>query len=56
MAVVAGIAAGNMSRMLARRSNAVMTRIAGADDLSVVHRKCRYEYIGAVAIFTDVAG
>ncbi len=56
MAVVTGIAAGNMSSMLARSGNAVMARIAGADYLSVVNRKCGCEYIGAMAIFTDVAG
>ena len=55
VAVVAGIAAGNMRRMLARRDDAVMAAAAGTDNLHVINRKDRREYIGVVAVLANIA-
>ena len=56
MAVIAGIAACNMRWMLARRDDAVVTAVAGADNLSVVNREDRRKDVGVVAILTIVTG
>ena len=55
MAIVAGIAACDMSWMFAGRGNAVMTRSASSDDLSMVHRTDWCPDIGGVAVFADIA-
>lgn len=56
MAVVAVIAAGNMSWMLANSDDAIMTRATGSDDLRVVDRKHGRKYVRVVAVLTDIAG
>jgi len=53
--VVTSIAAGDVSGMFAGCCNAVMTRVAGADDLRVVNRIGRSEYVGIVTILASVA-
>ena len=56
MTVVAVVAAGDVRRMLAGCDYAVMARTAGAEDLRMVNYEDRLPDIGAMAIFTDVAG
>jgi hypothetical protein len=54
MAVVAGIAAGDMRRSLADRSDAVMAGIAGSDDLGVVDGHHGRKNIRGVAVFANI--
>ena len=56
MAVIAGITARKMRRMFACRDDAVVTAVAGADNLSVVNREDRRKDVGVVAILTIVTG
>jgi len=52
--VIAGIAAGDMRRMLAGRRKAVMAGIAGSDDLVMVDRHHRCKHVCRVAVLADV--
>ena len=54
MAVITGIFAGDMCRMLANGSDAVVAGTASADHLGVIdsHRRCKD--VGRVAIVTGV--
>lgn len=54
MTVVAGIAADNMSLILAGSGNAIMTSTTIAEYLGVIDSHCRREYIGRMAVFADV--
>jgi len=56
VAVVTGIAAGDMCRVLPRRGDAVVTRTAGAQHVHMVDGIDRREHIGIVAVLADVAG
>ncbi len=56
MAVIAGIAARNMRRMLACRNYAIVTAITGSDNLSVVNSEDWRKDVGVVAILTNIAG
>lgn len=56
MTVVAGITAGYMSWMLARGDNAVVTAVAGADNLCVVHREDRCKDVGIVTVLANITG
>jgi len=56
MAVVAGIAACDVCWMFTRRSDTVMTGATGAYYLGVIDGKRRYEHIGGMAVFADIAG
>ena len=56
MTVVAGIAAGYMSWMLARGNDAVVTAVAAADNLCVVHHEDRCNDVGVVAILANITG
>ena len=55
MAVVAGIGAGNMGRVLANSDSAVMAGATCSNDLGVIDGHHRRENIGGVAVFTDVS-
>ena len=54
MAIVAGIAAGNMRWVFADGSNSVVAGTASTNDLGVVDCQHRRKNIGAVAVLTDV--
>ncbi len=54
MAIVAGIAAGNMRRMLADSSDTVMAGTATADNLGVIDGDHRCPYRRVMAIFTNI--
>ena len=56
VAIVAGIAARNVSRVFACCCVAVMTGSARAEYLCMVDRRRRHKRECAVAVFTDVAG
>jgi len=56
MAVIAGIAARNVRRMLAGRDNAVVAAVASPDNLSVVNSEDWRKDVGVVAILTNIAG
>lgn len=56
MAVIAGIAAGDMCRLFAGRDDAIMAAIARADDLHVVDGENRCKDVGVVAVLTNIAG
>lgn len=53
VAVVAGIAAGDMRWVLAGRDAAVVAGLAGTNDLSMIHHGCRGPQIHAMTILTD---
>jgi hypothetical protein len=55
MAIVTGIAACYMSRVFSGCGDAVVTRAASTDDLSVVDSANRCPDIGGVAVFADIA-
>ncbi len=55
MAVIAGITARDMCWVFASRRCAVMARTASAQNLGMVDRVRRREYVGVVAILTNVA-
>ena len=54
MAIVASVAACNVGRMLAGGYDAIVTGVAGTDDLRVINGEHRREYVGVVAVFTDI--
>lgn len=56
MAVIAGITTSYMGRILAGRSDTVVARATGADDLNVVNGVNRRPHVGVMAIFADIAG
>lgn len=56
MAVVAGIAAADMGRVLAFGDNTVVTGIAGANDLRVIDNVSGCEKVGVVAVLAHVRG
>ena len=56
MAVIAGIAARNMRRMLAGCDNTVVAAVASPDNLSVVNSEGWRKDVGVVAILTNIAG
>ena len=55
MAVIAGIAAGQVSWIFAGRGYAIVTRAASADNLSVVNGVYWRPSVGVMAIFANVA-
>ena len=54
--VVAAIATGDMSRILAGRCRTVMAGTAGADDLRMINGHCRREDIRCMTVFTHIRG
>ena len=56
VAVVAGIAAGEVCRVLARSNYAIVTGAAGSDDLGMVDGEGGCEYVGVMAVLANVAG
>ena len=54
MTVVAGIAAGNMRRMLAGGNHTIVTGAAGSDYLGVIDGGRRYPDRRAMAILADI--
>lgn len=56
MAVVAGITARDMCRILAGCCKAIMTGTAGTHDLRMVYGIYRRKYVGIVAVLADVCG
>ena len=54
MAVVAGIAAGDMCRRLAGGNDAVVAGVATAEHLGVINSHHRRKYISCVAVLTDI--
>ena len=56
MAIVAGIAAGKMRRVLAGCNHAIVAGEAGTDDLGMVHGIGRYPKQVVVAVSANVAG
>jgi hypothetical protein len=56
MAVIAIVAARNMSRVFANGRNAIVAGIAGAGNLRVVDNVHRHPDIGRMAVFADICG
>jgi len=56
VAVIAVVTAGDMCRVLAGRSRAVVTRSTGADHLCVVHRKRGYPRVRCMTVFANLSG
>ena len=56
VAVVAGVAAGEVCRVFARCNYAIVTGATGADDLGMVDAKHGREYVGVMAVLANVAG
>ncbi len=56
VAVVAGIAAGEVRRVFAGCNYAIVTGATGADDLGMVDAKHGRKYVGVVAVLANVAG
>ena len=54
MAIVTIVAAGDMGRMLAGGYDAIVAGVAGSDDLRVINGEHWREYVGVVAVFTDI--
>jgi len=54
--IIAIVTAGDVGRVFASRSNAVMAGAAGTNDLGVVNGKHGHPHIAAVAVFANVAG
>ena len=54
MTVIAVVAAGDVCRVLAGGGNAVVAGATSTQDLGVVDNYHRREYIGRVAVFTDI--
>jgi hypothetical protein len=54
MAIVTGVAAGNMCRVLAGRYRTVVTRSAGAEDLGMVDGVGRRKHVGIVTVLANV--
>lgn len=55
MAIVTGVATGEMGGMFAGGYDAIVTGVAGTDDLRVINGEHRREYVGVVAVFTDIS-
>lgn len=56
MAIVTGVAAGDVCRILARRNVAIVTGAASANDLCVVDPANGREYVRVVAVFAHCGG
>jgi len=56
MAIVTGVATGDMGRMLAGGDSAIVAGATGAEDLGVIDSLCRHPYSWTMAIFADVRG
>ena len=56
MAIVAGIAAGDMCWVFACRDNTIMTAVAGSNHLGVVHREDWCKDVGVVAVLANITG
>jgi len=56
VAIVAGFAADEVCRVLASRDYAVVTGVAGTDDLRMVDRVYGCKYIGVMAVLANIAG
>ena len=56
VAVIAGIAAGEVCRVLARSNYAIVTGTAGSDDLGMVDGEGGCEYVGVMAVLANVTG
>ncbi len=56
VAVVAGVTAWNVCRLLADGSDAIMARAASPDDLCVIHRHHGCEHIRRMAVLADIRG
>ena len=54
--VVAGIAGGQVCRVLAYCGNAIMAGAAGTDHLSMVHGEYGCEHVRRMAVLADIAG
>ena len=54
MTVIAIVAAGDVCRVLAGRSDAIVTGATGPQNLGVIDYHHGREYVGAVAVFTDI--
>ncbi len=55
VAIVAGFAADEVCRVLAGCNNAIVTGVAGADDLRVVDRVYGCKYVGVMAVLANIA-
>lgn len=55
VAIVTGVAACNMGRVLASCDNAIMAIAAGPDDLRVINGEDWREYIGVVTVFANIS-
>ena len=56
MAIVTGVATGDMGRMLAGGDVAIVAGDTGAEDLGVIDSLCRHPYGWAMTILADVRG
>ena len=56
VAVIAVVTAGDMCRVLAGRSRAIVARSTGANHLCVVHRKGGYPGVRCMTVFANLAG
>ena len=56
VAVIAGVAAGDMCRVLAGRNRPVMAGVACANDLRVIDSEYRRENICRMTVFANIAG
>ena len=54
VAVVTGVATGDMCRLLADGNNTVMAGYAGPNDLGVINGHHRRKYIRGMAILADI--
>lgn len=54
MAVIAGIATGDVCWILADSSDAVMAGTTSADHLGVIDSQRRHKHVGGVAIVTGI--
>ena len=54
MAVIAGVATGDMCRVFADGNDAVMAGVTGSPHLRVINSHHRRKHIGGVAILTDI--
>ena len=56
VAIVAGFATDEVCRVLASRYYAIVTGVAGADDLRMVNGKYGRKYVGVMAVLANIAG
>jgi len=54
VAVIAVVAAGDVCRVFAGGGDAIVAGATGTQDLGVIDDHHRREYIGRVAVFTDI--